>query len=58
MKDCGSCRHFIKLRNDMISGGLCAALDCRTGTDRGRGCNRWAGIKYKRKRIEACNLTD
>lgn len=49
MKDCGSCRHFIKLKGDRISGGLCSARDCRTGTGHGRKCVMWKGIKYSRR---------
>ena len=49
MKSCGSCDHFTKFKNDQHSGGLCSFFDARTDTDRGKKCEKWKGIKYKRK---------
>ena len=50
MKDCGSCRHFTKCKNDEYSGGMCDFHDCRTGTD--HRCEYWKGKKYNRKLIQ------
>ncbi len=49
MQDCGSCQHFVKVKNDPLSGGICQLLDQRTDTDRGLGCEFHKRIPYKRK---------
>lgn len=43
-KPCGSCRYFVKCKNDMLSGGLCEKRDQRTNTDSRGNCK-----KFKRK---------
>ena len=46
--DCGSCKHFYKIKNDNISGGICNYYDVRTDTDRGHGCPKYKAKKYLR----------
>ena len=53
-KSCGNCRFFGKFKNDIIGGGLCDLLDCRTKTDSRPDCKYWKGIKYKRVTIVPC----
>jgi hypothetical protein len=51
MHDCGSCKFFIKWKNDKLGGGLCEAKDQRTKSDCGHQCKEWKAIPYKRLKL-------
>jgi hypothetical protein len=45
---CGSCKWFIKLKNDEFSSGLCDAYDRRTNTSYGKKCIRYKYYPVKK----------
>lgn len=49
MQDCGSCKHFVKWKNNKIGGGVCVLLDMRTKTDYGHRCEKYKRIKFHRQ---------
>lgn len=45
MGDCGSCKHFQKLKSK-VSGGLCELKDWLTTTDGGHKCKEYKRVKF------------
>ena len=45
--DCGSCKHFQKVKNWGHPSGICNLNDYRTNSDYGHGCSDWKAIPYK-----------
>lgn len=50
IKNCGSCRFFIKPKNVWLT-GLCELKDWGASEDGGHDCQFWKGIKYKRNKL-------
>ena len=47
-RECGSCRHWVKIKNERFGRGLCTLLDVMSKAQQGKKCKHWKGIKYKR----------
>lgn len=49
---CGSCKNFIKFKNDKYSSGICEIYDVRVNTDTVKyKCKFSKSIPYKRKKV-------
>lgn len=57
MKDCGSCQHFIKLRNSKFRfSAICGLKDYNTASDCGHDCKYWKAIPYDRRRRQEADM--
>lgn len=48
MRSCGSCKHFLKMKQLQGNGGLCTLKDGRTNTDYGHNCIQFKRTKFHR----------
>ena len=48
MQDCGSCKHFLKMKTMKGNSGLCERWDGRTNTDHGHHCKEYKRVKFHR----------
>ena len=49
MKDCGSCKWFVKVCHVKVH-GLCTLYECNTTSDGGSRCPEYKRKKYKRRK--------
>lgn len=53
IKSCGGCKHWIKLKNDDKSSGICGLQDGRSNSD--DVCDKWKAMPFPKKKYRKLN---